>query len=69
MRRSRSSGRTGRLQRYSSELFGWPIDAGNPMSYGIVTREGNVNPEGVGIGGGPEPEGYGRPVGVVRSVS
>ncbi len=49
-----------RLQNYYSELFGWEIDANNPMSYGMVQREGNVNPEGVGIGGGigVGPEGY-----------
>jgi uncharacterized protein len=49
-----------KLQRYYSELFGWEIDANNPMSYGIVQREGNVNAEGVGIGGGigTGPEGY-----------
>ena len=49
-----------KLQSYYSELFGWEIDAGNPMNYGIVSREGNVNPDGAGIGGGvgPGPEGY-----------
>jgi len=48
------------LQRYYSDLFGWEIDADNPMKYGSVQREGNVNPDGVGIGGGigPGPEGY-----------
>jgi len=40
------------LQRYYSELFGWEIDADNPMKYGLVQREGNVNPDGIGIGGG-----------------
>jgi predicted enzyme related to lactoylglutathione lyase len=49
-----------KLQRYYAELFGWQIDADNPMNYGMVAREGNVNPEGVGIGGGvgQGPEGY-----------
>ena len=54
-------GRDGpKLQSYYSELFGWEIDASNPMSYGIVQREGNTNSEGVGIGGGVAtgPEGY-----------
>jgi predicted enzyme related to lactoylglutathione lyase len=48
------------LQRYYAELFGWEIDANNPMNYGIVSREGNVNADGVGIGGGVTtgPEGY-----------
>ncbi len=49
-----------RLQRYYSDLFGWEIDADNPMNYGIVQREANVNADGVGIGGGvgAGPEGY-----------
>jgi uncharacterized protein len=48
------------LQSYYSDLFGWKIDADNPMNYGMVAREGNTNPEGVGIGGGigRGPEGY-----------
>src|SRR5438876_7765341 len=49
-----------KLRNYYSELFGWDIDANNPMSYGMVPREGNVSPEGVGIGGGiaAGPDGY-----------
>jgi predicted enzyme related to lactoylglutathione lyase len=49
-----------KLQGYYSELFGWEIDSDNPMSYGIVQREGNTNADGVGIGGGVGrgPEGY-----------
>jgi uncharacterized protein len=49
-----------RLRSYYSELFGWEIDADNPANYGIVQREGNTNPDGVGIGGGvgAGPEGY-----------
>ena len=48
------------LKAYYSELFGWEIDSNNPMKYGIVAREGNTNPDGVGIGGGisTAPEGY-----------
>jgi uncharacterized protein len=48
------------LQRYYGELFGWNIDANNPMGYGSVAREENVNADGVGIGGGigRGPEGY-----------
>jgi predicted enzyme related to lactoylglutathione lyase len=48
------------LRSYYSNLFGWEVDADNPMSYGIVKRDGNVNAEGVGIGGGiaTGPEGY-----------
>jgi predicted enzyme related to lactoylglutathione lyase len=40
------------LQRYYSELFGWEIDASNPMKYGVVDREKNLSAEGVGMGGG-----------------
>jgi predicted enzyme related to lactoylglutathione lyase len=49
-----------KLISYYSELFGWEIDSNNPMNYGIVAREGNVNTHGVGIGGGvgPAPPGY-----------
>jgi predicted enzyme related to lactoylglutathione lyase len=49
-----------RLRSYYSDLFGWEIDANNPMSYGTVAREGNTNAEGAGIGGGVAggPEGY-----------
>ncbi len=49
-----------KLRSYYSELFGWQIDANNPMKYGMVAREGNVNAEGVGIGGGVAggPQGY-----------
>jgi uncharacterized protein len=41
-----------KLQSYYSELFGWEIDADNPLGYGTVQREGNTNAEGAGIGGG-----------------
>ena len=40
------------LRSFYSTLFGWNIDANNPMNYGIVTREENLSPEGIGIGGG-----------------
>ena len=48
------------LQRYYSELFGWEINADNPMRYGVVDRQANLNPDGIGIGGGvgSGPEGY-----------
>jgi uncharacterized protein len=48
------------LHRYYGELFGWSIAADNPMGYGIVARDENLNPDGVGIGGGVGggPEGY-----------
>jgi uncharacterized protein len=48
------------LKSYYSDLFGWEIDSDNPMNYGIVPRDGNVNADGVGIAGGvgSAPEGY-----------
>jgi predicted enzyme related to lactoylglutathione lyase len=50
----------GKLRGYYSELFGWQFDADNPMNYGVVQREGNLDPDGVGIGGGvgAAPDGY-----------
>jgi uncharacterized protein len=49
-----------RLRSYYSELFGWKPDADNPMNYGLVQREDNVNPDGIGIAGGigQGPDGY-----------
>lgn len=48
------------LRRYYGALFGWEFDANNPMNYGVVSREANVNADGIGIGGGVAggPEGY-----------
>ena len=49
-----------KLQSYYSDLFGWEIDSDNEMGYGVVDRETNVCPTGIGIGGGVAggPEGY-----------
>ena len=49
------------LKRYYGELFGWEIDSNNPMNYGIIDRERNLNADGIGIGGGigQMPEGMG----------
>jgi predicted enzyme related to lactoylglutathione lyase len=49
-----------KLQGFYSDLFGWDIDANNEMKYGSISREGNTNSDGVGIGGGiaTGPEGY-----------
>ncbi len=52
-----------KTQSYYAELFGWEIEAlafENPTQYGLVQRDGNTNPEGIGIGGGVggAPEGY-----------
>ena len=41
-----------KLTGFYSGLFEWEIDANNPMNYGIVDREQNLSPEGIGIGGG-----------------
>lgn len=42
-----------KLRGYYSELFGWKIDAENPMNYGLVDKEDNPAPDGsFGIGGG-----------------
>jgi predicted enzyme related to lactoylglutathione lyase len=48
------------LQSFYSRLCGWKIDADNEMNYGLVQREDNLSPEGVGIGGGiaTGPDGY-----------
>ena len=49
-----------RLRSFYSDLFDWEINAENPMNYGMIDREGNVNADGVGIGGGigAGPDGY-----------
>jgi predicted enzyme related to lactoylglutathione lyase len=36
----------GKLQSFYSELFGWKVDASNPMNYGTV------DPSEAGVGGG-----------------
>ena len=41
-----------KLQQYYAELFGWEINSDNEMKYGMVAREGNTAPDGIGIGGG-----------------
>ncbi len=41
-----------KLKSYYSEMFGWEIRSDNPMNYGIILREENLSPEGIGIGGG-----------------
>lgn len=43
----------GKLRSYYGALFGWEIqDVEGPMDYGLVDREQNLSPEGIGIGGG-----------------
>lgn len=41
-----------RLQGFYSDMFGWEIDSDNPMNYGLVSRDQNTSPDGIGIGGG-----------------
>lgn len=43
-----------KLQDYYAELFGWKIDANNPMNYGMVEKEG----DGIAGGIGPVPDDY-----------
>ena len=40
------------LRSFYGDLFGWKIEADNPLGYGVVQREGNVASDGAGIGGG-----------------
>ena len=40
-----------KLMGFYSELFDWQVDADNPMNYGMVSREDNLD-QGMGIGGG-----------------
>lgn len=40
------------LNEFYSQLFGWEIDTNNQIGYGMIPREGNVDAEGIGIGGG-----------------
>jgi len=49
-----------KLQSYYADLFGWNVNADNPMKYGMVSREENLSSEGTGIGGGvgTGPDGY-----------
>ncbi len=41
-----------RIQRFYADLFGWKIDAANPMRYGMVSSKGTGGIDG-GIGGTP----------------
>jgi predicted enzyme related to lactoylglutathione lyase len=49
-----------RLRSYYSQLFGWQIDADNPLGYGMVSRDEDLSAGGIGISGGvgAGPEGY-----------
>lgn len=41
-----------KLWSFYGEMFGWEVDASNPMNYGVVARDDNVSADGWGIGGG-----------------
>jgi uncharacterized protein len=45
------------LRSFYSDLFGWKINADNPMNYGVVQR-GGTDSTGIGGGIGVGPEGY-----------
>ena len=50
-----------KLQRYYAELFGWNVNADNPMQYGMVDAKDNTSmtgDNGIGGGIGQGPDGY-----------
>ena len=50
-----------KLQRYYGELFGWNVNADNPMQYGMVDAKDNksmTGDNGIGGGIGQGPDGY-----------
>lgn len=58
------------MARFYGELFDWQISTDNPMQYGVVAREDNLNADGIGIGGGvaAAPPGTARLVTVYAEV-
>lgn len=46
-----------KLQQFYSTLFGWKIDASNPMKYGLVEK-GSDDGIGGGIGSAPDAPAY-----------
>jgi uncharacterized protein len=50
-----------KLQQYYGELFGWNVNADNPMQYGMVDAKDNTSltgDNGIGGGIGQGPDGY-----------
>lgn len=47
-----------RLQSYYGELFGWRMNADNPMNYALVEAEEGSSGSGIPGGIGQGPEGY-----------
>jgi predicted enzyme related to lactoylglutathione lyase len=43
-----------KLHRFYADVFGWTVDANNPMNYGMVASGGKDGIDG-GIGGSPSP--------------
>jgi uncharacterized protein len=48
----------GKLQGYYAELFGWKMDANNPMNYALVEAEESSTGNSIAGGIGQGPEGY-----------
>src|SRR5206468_12685924 len=40
------------LDAFYGGLFGWKLDANNPVGYGVIARDDNLTADGIGIGGG-----------------
>ena len=40
------------LRSFYSQLFDWDLKPNEDMAYAMVAREGNLSPQGIGIGGG-----------------
>jgi uncharacterized protein len=47
-----------KLQGYYAEMFGWRMDADNPMNYALVQEEESSNGNSIPGGIGQGPEGY-----------
>jgi len=47
-----------KLQSYYGELFGWKMNADNPMNYALVEQEQSSNGSSIAGGIGQGPEGY-----------
>src|SRR3954451_9979961 len=49
----------GKLQGYYAELFGWKMNADNPMNYALVEAERSSTGMSIPGASGQRPEGYG----------
>src|SRR5215213_943029 len=50
-----------RAQQFYSQLFGWNVDANNPMEYGMVSADGNGIAGGIASAQG-DPTADGKPM-------